>query len=174
MNIDMICEDCDEFICTRCAKTDHKDHDWNTILTAGRLRRKELQKNLSNIKEEGVKEIDEKIKNSAKRMEDNLKCCDDEVCKLQKHYDAIVTKLDKIKKNYEIAFRKNLERKNAEVSEKSLDLENKKKQLMDFVKFLEVKHSTMSDYCLIDNLRDLTIILSTSNSEIDQGNLSMR
>lgn len=45
---------------------------------------------------------------------------------------------------------------------------------MDLVKFLEEKHNTMSDYCLIDNLRDLTNILSTNDSEIDQGNLSMR
>lgn len=39
-------------------------------------------------------------------MEDNQKCCKDEVSKLQKHYDAIVTKCDEIKKNYEIALRK--------------------------------------------------------------------
>lgn len=107
-------------------------------------------------------------------MEDNQKCCKDEVSKLQKHYDAIVTKCDEIKKNYEIALRENLERKKAEVSEKSLELENKKKQLMDLAKFLKEKHSTMSDYCLIDNLRNLTNILSTNDSEIDQGNLSMR
>lgn len=39
-------------------------------------------------------------------MEDNQNCCDDEVSKIQKHYDAIVTKLDEIKKDYEIALRK--------------------------------------------------------------------
>lgn len=27
LTIDIICEDCDGFICSRCAKTDHKDHD---------------------------------------------------------------------------------------------------------------------------------------------------
>lgn len=32
----------------------------------------------------------------------------------------------------------------------------------------------MSDYCLIDNLRDLANILSTNDGEIDQGNLSTR
>lgn len=32
----------------------------------------------------------------------------------------------------------------------------------------------MSDYCLIDNLRDLANILSTNDVEIDQGNLSTR
>lgn len=49
MNIGLICEDCGEFICSWCAKTDHKDHDWNTIMihTAGRLRREELQEILS-------------------------------------------------------------------------------------------------------------------------------
>lgn len=28
MNIDITCEDYDEFICSQCAKSDHKDHDW--------------------------------------------------------------------------------------------------------------------------------------------------
>lgn len=67
MNIDMICEDCDEFICSWCAKFDHHDHDWNTIHTASRLRRKELQETLSKITEKGVKKIDEKIKNLSQR-----------------------------------------------------------------------------------------------------------
>lgn len=49
MNIDLICEDWDEFICSWCDKTDHKDHDWNTIMihTASRLRREEPQEILS-------------------------------------------------------------------------------------------------------------------------------
>lgn len=46
LTIDMTCDDCDEFICSQCAKSDHKDHYWKTISTAGIQRRKELRKML--------------------------------------------------------------------------------------------------------------------------------
>eukprot|EP00105_Crassostrea_gigas_P045013 XP_019929161.1 PREDICTED: uncharacterized protein LOC109620696 [Crassostrea gigas] len=172
--IDMTCEDCDEFICSQCAKTDHKDHNWKTISTAGIQRRKELKNTLSKVKEKDVKEMDDKIKKSGKLMEDNRKFCDSEVFKLQKHYDEIVSKLDEIKKNIETKLRENLERKNAEVREKKLDLEKKTKQVLDLVKFLEEKHSTMSDYSLIDNLRDLINFVANADSDIEKGDYSMR
>eukprot|EP00105_Crassostrea_gigas_P028289 XP_011449897.1 PREDICTED: E3 ubiquitin-protein ligase TRIM33-like [Crassostrea gigas] len=167
LNIDMTCEDCDEFICSQCAKTDHKDHDWKTIPTAGSLRRRELKKTLSKVKEKDIAEIDEKIKKASKQKEGNKKCCDSEVSKLQKHYDAIVSKLDEIKKNLETKLVENLVRKNAEVSKKILGLEKKREHIKDLVEFLEDKHGTMSDYSLIDNLRDLTNLVSNTDSDID-------
>lgn len=57
LKIDITCDDCDKFICSKCAKTDHDDHDWKTIPTAGILRRKELQKTLDKVKEKNLKEI---------------------------------------------------------------------------------------------------------------------
>uniref|UniRef100_K1PRS2 Uncharacterized protein n=1 Tax=Magallana gigas TaxID=29159 RepID=K1PRS2_MAGGI len=81
LTLDMTCEDCDEFICSQCAKTDHKDHDWKTISTAGNQRRRELKKTLGRVKEEDVKMMDEKIKKTSEQMEDNQKCCDSEVSK---------------------------------------------------------------------------------------------
>lgn len=45
LTIDMICEDCEEFICSQCAKTAQKDNDWKTINIAGReLKKKTLNK----------------------------------------------------------------------------------------------------------------------------------
>uniref|UniRef100_A0A8W8M5C0 B box-type domain-containing protein n=3 Tax=Magallana gigas TaxID=29159 RepID=A0A8W8M5C0_MAGGI len=174
LNIDMTCEDCDEFICSQCAKTDHKDHDWKTIPTAGSLRRRELKKTLSKVKENDIAEIDKKMKKASKQKEGNKKCCDSEVSKLQKHYDAIVSKLDEIKKNLETKLVENLERKNAEVSKKKLDLEKKRDHIKDLVEFLEDKHGTMSDYSLIDNLRDLTNLVSNTDSDIERGDHSVR
>ncbi|XP_052683464.1 uncharacterized protein LOC128163835 [Crassostrea angulata] len=174
LNIDITCEDCDEFICSQCAKTDHKDHDWKTIHTAGSQRRRELKKNLSKVKEKDIAEIDEKIKKASKQKEGNKKCCDSEVSKLQKHYDAIVSKLDEIKKNLETKLVENLERKNAEVSKKKLDLEKKRDHIKDLMEFLEDKHGTMSDYSLIDNLRDLTNLVSNTDSDIERGDHSVR
>uniref|UniRef100_A0A8W8MGT2 B box-type domain-containing protein n=1 Tax=Magallana gigas TaxID=29159 RepID=A0A8W8MGT2_MAGGI len=173
LTLDMTCEDCDEFICSQCAKTDHKDHDWKTISTAGSQRRRELKKTLGKVKEEDVKMMDEKIKKASEQMEDNQKCCDPEVSKLQEHYDAIVSKLDEIKKNFETKLRENLERKNAEVSKKKLVLEKKKEQIKDLVKFLEDKHGTMSDYSLIANLRDLINLVSDTDSDMEKGGYSV-
>ncbi|XP_052683071.1 uncharacterized protein LOC128163495 [Crassostrea angulata] len=174
LNIDITCEDCDEFICSQCAKTDHKDHDWKTIPTAGSQRRRELKKTLSKVKEEDIAEIDEKIKKASKQREGNKKCCDSEVSKLQKHYDVIVSKLDEIKKNLETKLVEDLERKNAEVSKKKLDLEKKRDNIKELVEFLEDKHGTMSDYSLIDNLRDLTNLVSNTDSDIERGGHSVR
>ena len=42
MPIDVTCEYCEKFICSKCAKEDHKDHDWDTISTAATLRTRGL------------------------------------------------------------------------------------------------------------------------------------
>uniref|UniRef100_A0A8W8IGK9 B box-type domain-containing protein n=1 Tax=Magallana gigas TaxID=29159 RepID=A0A8W8IGK9_MAGGI len=103
----MICDDCDEFICSQCAKTDHKDHDWKTISAAGSQKRRNLNKTLTKLKEEDVKELDKEI-------------------------------------------------------EKVL------------VKFLEEKHSTMSDYSLIDNLKDLENLKSKKERDVEKEDFSVR
>uniref|UniRef100_A0A8W8IJJ6 Tripartite motif-containing protein 2 n=1 Tax=Magallana gigas TaxID=29159 RepID=A0A8W8IJJ6_MAGGI len=108
-------------------------------------------------------------------MEDNQKCCDYEVSMLQKQFDEIVSKLDKIKIHLETELREGSVRKNAKVSETKLDLEKKSKQIKDYVKFLEEKHSTMSDYCLIDNHRDLmTNLKSNKDSDKEKGDFPAR
>lgn len=172
--IDMICEDCDEFICTRCAKTDHKEHDWKTIPTAGSQRRGELKETISMVEEKDLEELEKNIKMAIRKMEDNQKCCDLEGSKIQKHFDAIVSKLNEIKKNLDIKLREHIKRKNAKVNEKKINLERKNEQIKDLVKFLEEKHSTMSDYSLIDNLRDLTSLVSNKDSDLEWGKYAVR
>lgn len=112
-------------------KTDHKDHEWRTIITTGIQKRKELKKNLSKIREKDVKEMDKKIQKAAKLMDDNQKCWESELSKLQKHYDEIVAKFDKNKKIIESKLRENIKSKNAEVIMKKLELEKKAKSVMD-------------------------------------------
>lgn len=62
---------------------------------------RELKKTLSKTKEQDVQEIEESIQKEVKQLEDNQKSCDSEVSKLQKHYDAIVSTLNEIKKKTE-------------------------------------------------------------------------
>lgn len=176
LRTDITCDDCDKFICKRCAKTDHMDHDWNTISTAASIRRRDLKMSLKKMRENELREIDKKIEMTAKQIEDNQKRCDIEISKLQKHYKGIISRLDEIKKNRESLLRDNLKRKNAEVREKTLDLENKKKQAIKLVKFVEEKHSTMSDYSLLDNLRDFPKLMPDEDSDIGRakGDYSIR
>lgn len=50
-----------------------------------------------------------------------------------------------------------------------MDLKKKQIQINDLVTFLDEKHNTMSDYGLIDNLRDLTNLVFERDSEIKRG-----
>ncbi|XP_062581493.1 E3 ubiquitin-protein ligase TRIM33-like [Saccostrea cucullata] len=95
--IDVICEDCDEFICGKCTKTDHKEHEWNTLPTAATQRRRDLLIFLTQIKEGDLLGIDEKIRKVSKQITENEELCDSEIKKLQKHVDGIMAKLTEIR-----------------------------------------------------------------------------
>ncbi|XP_061178376.1 uncharacterized protein LOC133187018 [Saccostrea echinata] len=69
--IDMICEDCVKSICGKCAKTDHRDHDWSTISTAASQKRRALLRFLRKIKEEDLPGIDEKKKKISQQITEN-------------------------------------------------------------------------------------------------------
>ncbi|XP_062573387.1 uncharacterized protein LOC134235280, partial [Saccostrea cucullata] len=157
--IDMVCEDCDEFICAKCAKTDHRDHDWNTIPTAATHRRRGLPTFLNKIKEKELPGIDEKIKKILQQVTENTELCDADIEKLQKHVDEIIARLIKIRKRHEQTIRDNLVEKNDQLNQVKSELEKKKKGITDTVEFIE-NNSTMSDYSLIDNHRELTKMLS--------------
>ncbi|XP_061165854.1 tripartite motif-containing protein 75-like [Saccostrea echinata] len=158
--IDMICEDCDKFICAECAKTDHRNHDWKTLPTAASLRRRGLLNFMKKIKEEDFSGIDEKIVKMSKQVIGNKKLCDCEIKKLQKHYDEIMARLTVIKKHHEQTLRGNLVKINDQLNHVKSELEKKKRRIIDTVEFLEESNSTMSDYSLIDNHRELTKMLS--------------
>lgn len=66
---------------------------------------------LSKIKEKDVKEINEEIQKESTRMEDNKKYCEAAVFKLQQHFDAVVSKLQEIKKIFETKLREQLMKK---------------------------------------------------------------
>lgn len=124
LTLDITCEKCDEFICSTCAKTDHKDHNWKTNPTTGTQRRRELKKTLSRTKEKEVAEIDKMIEKTSKQMEDNRICCDSEVSKLHKQFDAMDTKLKEIKKSYKKTLREDQKRKHDEVKKKKKNTGN--------------------------------------------------
>lgn len=165
---DIECGECSEFICSKCAKTDHKDHDWNTLTSAASLGRRQLREYLGKIREKNIREMDKKIQKAAKQIEANQKQCDSEVSKVQKHFDRIISKLGELKMSHEETLRDNLRCNNFEMSKEKIDLEMKKKQVLDLVKYLEESHATMSDFSLIDNLRNLACLASIREGDIQK------
>ena len=159
--IDFICEDCEEFVCTKCVKEDHKDHNWDTITTAATLKSRGLLKTLTKIEEEDIQEIDEKIEKASQQMEENKKRCEQEVSRIQRQYDAMVGKLDKIRKQQEKALGDSLTSKNADLSQVRSGLEEKKKKVLQSVKSFRKNSSKMTDITLLKTHQDLTKLLST-------------
>ena len=174
MPIDVTCEDCEEFICSKCVKEDHKDHDWITIPTAATLRTRGLLKAMTKIEEEDIKQIDEKIQEASQQMDENKKRCETEIERIQRHYDAILEKLEKMKHKHEKILRDSLESKNADVSKIKLNLEEKKKRVLQRVKSLKENSGTMTDIILLKTHRELTKLLVTDSNSIEKSGFLFR
>ncbi|XP_061177735.1 tripartite motif-containing protein 75-like [Saccostrea echinata] len=174
LRIDIFCEDCDEFICTKCAKTDHIDHNWDTVATIASLRRRNLFEYLRTIKEGDLSKIDEKIEKASKQIEENKIQCDLEIKKLLKYFDEISTSLEYLKNSHKEKLKENLRTKNTKVDRVKFELEMKRKQLSDTVKYIEENKSKMLDYGFIDNHRELKRLLSDLDVNMKNCEHSMR
>ncbi|XP_078312762.1 uncharacterized protein LOC144619210 [Crassostrea virginica] len=174
MPIDVTCEDCEEFICSKCAKEDHKDHNWITISTAAVLKTRGLLKSLTKIEEEDIQQMNKEIEKASQQIEENKKRCKIEISRIQKHFDAIVEKLHKIKEKHEKTLTESLEYKNAEVSKVQSSLKKKKKCVMQHVKSMRENASTMTDIILIKAHRELTKALSTEVNAVQKYDFSLR
>lgn len=101
MPIDVTCEDCGQFICSTCVKEEHNDHNWQTIQTGTIFITRAILKSLNKIEEYDIQRIEKTIQRTFEEMTENKKRCEVEVSRLQKHFDAIVHKLIKIKNKHE-------------------------------------------------------------------------
>ena len=174
MPIDVTCEDCEEFICSKCAKEDHKDHDWITISTAATLRTRGLLKAMTKIEEEDIKQIDEKIQEASQHMDENTKRCETEIERIQTHYDAISEKLQKMKQRHEKTLRDSLESKNADVSKVKSSLMERKKKVLQRVKSLKENSGTMTDIILLKTHRELIKLLFADSNSIEKSEFLLR
>ena len=180
MPIEMICEDCEKVICSKCVKKDHKDHNWNTIITAATLKARGMMKSMKKIEEEDIKQIDERIKMAAQMIEANNKRNEIEIAKIQRHYDTMVGILNNSKEKLEESLRRNLDAKNAGVREIQSNLEEKKKNIIKRVECIKKNSSTMHDEVLLKSHRELTKLIASVNhipglkrfqGEYDSGNI---
>ena len=174
MPIDVTCEDCEEFICSKCAKEDHKDHDWDTISTAATLRTRGLLKAMTKIEEEDIQQIDEQIQEASQQMDENKKRCENEIEKIQRHYDAILEKLEKMKQRHEKTFRDSLESKNNDVSKVRSSLEERKKRVLQRVKSLKENSDAMTDIILLKTHRELMKLMLADTNSIEKSGFLLR
>ena len=174
MPIDVTCEDCEEFICSKCVKEDHKDHDWITISTAATLRTRGLLKAMTKIEEEDIQHIDRKIQKASQQIKENKKRCETEIERMQRHFNAIVEKLERMKQRHEKTLRDRLESKNADVTKVKFSLEEKKRRVLQLAKSLKENSGTMTDIILLKTHRELTKLLSTDVNCIEKSEFSLR
>ncbi|XP_062576262.1 uncharacterized protein LOC134238164 [Saccostrea cucullata] len=164
LQIDITCEDCDGFICVKCAKTDHRDHDWNTIFSAASNMRKSLVRHLKTINEEKIPQIDNKLENISKQIKENENQCDLQIENLEEHCKQIVANIEEIKKCHKQALRDNLTTTNAQMEQLQIQLETKRKKILEISEYFTKNNNSMSDYSLIDNHRELTRFLGDISS----------
>ncbi|XP_062596481.1 uncharacterized protein LOC134257926 [Saccostrea cucullata] len=169
--IDLVCEDCDEFICSTCVKTDHNGHDWVTLGVAASRRRKGLTEFLRNIKKGKLPQIDKKI---TKMKAENDRTYESQRKNLKKHFDEIIKKLTDIRDRKDVALKSNLSEKNEQFTNGKSRIDKKKKQIIEIMKHMEDNHRTMSDKNLIENQRDLNHLLTDLEIDIGESNFSLR
>jgi hypothetical protein len=172
--IDIFCEDCDKFVCTDCAKTDHKDHNWATVVKAASQRRRQLFKYIKTIKEENVPEIDRKIENTSVELKEIKKQGDYEMQKLRTHFNEIIARLTEIKTRREKTIGDHVIDRCEQVNNLKIQYEEHKTNLDDIVKLIEEHNSTMSDYKFINHHREMSQLVSAVDSSRKSCEFSLR
>ncbi|XP_048753568.2 uncharacterized protein LOC125664803 [Ostrea edulis] len=172
--IDIFCEDCDEFICTDCAKTDHKDHNWVTIVKAASQRRRQLFRFIQNIKGKKVPEMDRIIEHTSIMMSEIEKRGESEMQKIRKHFEEIIARLKEKKTGHQKTLEDNLIERYEQVNCSKTKYEGQKKKLVEMVKLMEENNSTMSDYKLINHHREMSQHVSAMDVDTKICDFSLR
>ena len=172
--IDVTCEDCEEFICSTCVKKSHRKHNWRTISTAATLIKRGLIGSLEKIEKTYIVQLDEEILRASQQIDENTKLCELEVSKLQNHYDAIVKKLEKIKKKHEEILKDSLVVKNTGVSKVRSKLKKRKKKILQRVKSLKETYNEMPDIVFMKTHNELTSLTSTDDNDLEKSLFFMK
>ncbi|XP_062599374.1 uncharacterized protein LOC134260858 [Saccostrea cucullata] len=170
LSIDWICEDCDTFICSTCAKMYHNGHNCVSQTSAASQRRRVLLEYIRDIKEEHLLNIDEII---LKKKTENQNSCDSQVKKLQKHFEEIIMTLTEIKKIKEETLKAILRKKNEELGNERYRLDEKKNKITEIVEYLEEYHTAISDKSLIENQGDLAHLLDDIKRDLQNCEFSV-
>ena len=172
--IDVICEDCEEFICSKCVKEDHKDQDWDTIHTAVTVKTRGPLKVLNKAAREFIQQLDEKVHMVNEKMKENEESYNAEVSRSRTHLNTMVKKINETGKQHEKQLRDSLVNKNACLNKVRLSVEEKKETVLHHVKSLQENHGTMTDIVLLKTHRDMIKLMSTEDDCIEKCAFSLK
>ena len=174
MPIDIICEDCEDFICSKCVKEDHKDHNWDTITSAATVKTRGLLNSLNKVEKEFISRLDEKIRKLNENMKENEKNCNTEVLRNRRHLNTMVKKIYETRKLHEKQLRDSLVNENAYLSKVILSVKEKKETVLQRFKSLKENYSTMTDNVLLKTRRDLIKFMSTEDDCMKKCGFSLK
>ena len=174
MPIDIICEDCEDFICSKCVKEDHKDHNWDTITSAATVKTRGLLNSLNKIEKEFISRLDEQIHNVNEKMKENEGKCNTEVERSRSHRNTMVKKINEIGKQHEKQLRDGLVNKNVYLRRVRLCVDQKKKNVLQRVKSLKENYGTMTDIVLLKTHRNLIKLMTTEDDCTEKCEFSLK
>ena len=174
MPIDIICEDCEDFICSKCVKEDHKDHNWDTITSAATVKTRGLLNSLKKVEKEFIKQLDEKVRKVNEKMKENEENCNTEVSRSRVHLNTMVKKINETGKQHEKQLRDSLVNENAYLSKVILSMEERKKTVLQRVKSLKENYNTMNDIVLLKTHRGLIKLMSTEDVCMEKCEFSLK
>ncbi|XP_062604757.1 uncharacterized protein LOC134266550 [Saccostrea cucullata] len=145
----LFCNDCDELICTDCAKTEHRNHDWNTVRKASTKKKSRLSGICLEIKDEELPNIAKQIEKIDSMVKQNIADRDGEISKLECHYREILSEFTKCVEESKKVFKNGAEKKNRKLMEIQSKLKEKETELRDRVGELEGSCS-LSGYNLLN------------------------
>jgi hypothetical protein len=99
---------------------------------------------------------------------------DSEIQKLRKHFDDIIARLTEIKTSHEITLTHHRIERSKQVNRLITHYGEPKKDLVETTNFMEENNSSVSDYNLIDNHRELLKLVSAGEEEEVRSEYSLR
>lgn len=160
------CNDCDEFICTECVKTDHRDHDWNTVRKISIKRKSRLSGKCGEIRDGDLPKIIDQISKVDSLMKQNVADRDGEITRLEAHSKDVIKEFDRVVMDRKKVLESGFERKNRKLREIKSKLKTKEAKLRETV--CELEGSSLSDYTLLNvdcRLNKVLSIVSDDNIE---------
>ena len=174
MPIDIICEDCEDFICSKCVKEDHMDHEWDTIASAATVKTRGLLTSLKKVEKDFIKQLDEQIHKVNEKMKENEGKCNTEVVRSRTHRCAMVKKINEIGKQHEKQLRDGLVNKSVYLSRFRLCVDKKKEKVLQRVKSLKENYGTMTDIVLLKTHRNLIKLMTTEDDCTEKCEFSLK
>ncbi|KAK3101063.1 hypothetical protein FSP39_000689 [Pinctada imbricata] len=157
--IDMYCKTCEKYICSKCVKDEHKDHDWNTLKKISKELRNETVNRMSalvSVSESILAGTTEVLKTLSSQTEDELsRNCS----RLESTRGALIDFVNNKINEMKVECEKNHESKMLIVRERKKDLETKSNRVKFLKKSIQAEARHYTDFDVIELHNELRILL---------------